>query len=312
MATETSNQEPDFSQESYSFSLAETAASGAAVGTVSAIDEDTNASLTYAIEGGNVGDSFSVNESTGAITVAGPLTYLTVSSYTLTLSVSDGRGGEDTATVTITLESACSNGTVISNPESKPGSVADCVILFGTQGVLAGTGSLDWSADTAITSWEGVRVSNAAQRVTMLLLDDRGLAGVIPSALGGLSALTRIDLDVNSLTGSIPEEMGDLSNLAYLCLPDNYLTGNIPSRLGDLSKLQFLYLADNSLSGSIPTELGNLWNLETLNLATTASRDGCLPPSECCSRQRYISVGATTPSTAASPTAGGKGQTTTT
>ena len=276
--TEACNLEPGFVQERYSFTLAETAASGAAVGSVSATDEDTDDVLTYAITAGNAGNAFSVNTSNGAITVAGSLNYLTASSYTLTLSVSDGRGGEDTVTVTITLESACSNGVVVSNPGDKPGLVADCVILYGSRDLLAGTGSLDWSATTAITTWEGVRIEGTPRRVTYLLLDDRELSGVIPPSLGGLGELRRIDLDVNSLTGIIPAELGSLSKLTHLYLNDNSLTGDIPSRLGELERLQALVLASNSLGGGVPSSLGNLSRLRTLDLSGN-DLTGSLPAS---------------------------------
>ena len=274
--TEACNREPGFVQESYSFTLAETAASGAAVGSVSATDEDTDDVLTYSITAGNAGNAFSVNTSNGAITVAGALNYLTASSYTLTLSVSDGRGGEDTVTVTITLESACSNGVVVSNPGDKPGLVADCVILYGSRDLLAGTGSLDWSATTAITTWEGVRIEGTPQRITRLDLADKGLAGMIPPALGQLTELT--DIRDNSLTGSIPSQLGSLSNLEDLNLAGNDLTGEIPTEIGNLENLEILNLGDNSLSGAIPASIGSLTSLVNLEL-TGNSLTGAIPAS---------------------------------
>ena len=277
VATEACNQDPSFDEASYSFTLAETAALGVSIGSVSATDEDTGDNLEFSITEGNEGNAFSVNLETGSITVAGPLNYLTLPSYTLTLSVSDGRGGEDSVTVTVTLDSACSNG-VVANPGSNPGLVADCVILYGSRGLLAGTGSLDWSAATAMNSWEGVRIEGTPRRVTILRLDDKGLTGVIPPALGGLSALTRIDLDLNSLTGEIPGELGNLSDLTHLYLHDNQLTGEIPTELGNLERLQVLYLADNSLTGVIPAELGNLSSLVSLDLNGN-SLTGPLPAS---------------------------------
>ena len=61
-------------------------------------------------------------------------------------------------------------------------------------------------------------------------------AGEIPSELGGLSNLTRLDLFSNQLTGEIPSELGNLSNLTHLWLSDNQLTGCIPEGLRDIAE----------------------------------------------------------------------------
>ena len=265
--TEACNLEPGFVQESYSFTLAETAAINTAVGSVSATDGDTDDTLEFSITTGNTGNAFSVNDSSGAVTVTGALNYLTLPSYTLTLSVSDGNGGIDTVTVTITLESACSNGVVVSNPQDKPGLVADCVILYGVRHALAGAGRLDWSATTAITTWEGVRIEGTPQRITRLDLADKGLAGIIPPALGQLTELTDVRLDDNSLTGSIPSQLGSLSNLEDLNLAGNSLSGEIPASIGSLTSLVNLELTGNSLTGAIPASIGNLAMLEALRLS---------------------------------------------
>ena len=65
-------------------------------------------------------------------------------------------------------------------------------------------------------------------------------------------------LGSNSLTGSIPSQLGDLANLARLDLNDNGLTGSIPSELGDFAKLTELRLDDNDLTGRLPDDLLSL------------------------------------------------------
>ena len=93
---------PSFGSATYSFSIAEDAATGAAVGTVSATDPD-NDTLTYTIEAGNGDGKFAIDGSSGAITTAEYLDHETDASYTLTVQADDGNGGTDTATVSVTV-----------------------------------------------------------------------------------------------------------------------------------------------------------------------------------------------------------------
>ncbi len=98
------NSAPEFGSAAYSFSVAEDAATGAAVGTVSATDADADAdSLTYTIESGNGDGVFAIDGGTGAITTAAPLDHETTPSYALTVQADDGEGGTATATVNITV-----------------------------------------------------------------------------------------------------------------------------------------------------------------------------------------------------------------
>ena len=84
--------------------LAENTATGTSVHTVGATDPDAGATLTYSITGGNGLGGFTIDASTGEITVANSavLDYENVSSFTLTVDVSDG-ANTDTATITINL-----------------------------------------------------------------------------------------------------------------------------------------------------------------------------------------------------------------
>ena len=100
------NRAPTFGQASYAFSIAENAAVGTAVGTVTATDPDPGDTLSYTITGGNAAGTFAINASTGEITVAAALNRQTTASYTLTVKASDGNGGEATATVAITVLSS--------------------------------------------------------------------------------------------------------------------------------------------------------------------------------------------------------------
>ena len=86
------------------FAVAENSGNATAVGTVTATG-DTNG-LTYSITGGNTGNVFAINSSTGAITVAGALNYEVTSSYSLTVAVDDEDPdtiADSTATITVNI-----------------------------------------------------------------------------------------------------------------------------------------------------------------------------------------------------------------
>ena len=182
----------------------------------------------------------------------------------LTVEAGDGRGGTASASVEITVTSVCRNGVVVPDPDDDPGLVGDCLVLYKIRATLAGTASLNWNGDTALTSWQGIRLTGNPGRVQILLLADLSLDGTMPAALGELRELRRIDLDGNSLTGGIPEALGNLSNLNVLYLEGNQLTGSIPEALGKLDKLVQLVLNRNQLSGSVPAALGDMDSLREL------------------------------------------------
>ena len=154
---------------------------------------------------------------------------------------------------------------------------SDCERLLAARDTLAGTASLNWSADTPITEWNGVVLGETSGRVTEILLGGIGLDGRIPKELGSLANLTHLSLDNNQLTGEIPPELGGLSNLRHLSLWSNQLTGEIPPELGRLSNLTGLFLDGNQLTGEIPPELGGLSNLTELNLHNNGLT-GEIPP----------------------------------
>ena len=144
------------------------------------------------------------------------------------------------------IRKGCSGGTAVTNPGANPGLVSDCDALLAAKDTLRGTATLNWSVDTTITSWDGVTVEGAPQRVTELGLSSRSLTGSIPSSIGSLVELTHLNLSNNTLTGEIPEEIGQLSDLVELRLSGNTLTGCIPLPLkdvttNDLSSLNLLY-----------------------------------------------------------------------
>ena len=161
----------------------------------------------------------------------------------------------------------CWNNTAVPNPADNPGLMRDCFNLLAAKDALRGTATLNWSVDTAISDWDGVKVEGSPARVTELNLSSSDLTGTIPPDLGRLDGLVFLRLVNNQLTGEIPAELGSLSNLRIILASDNRLTGAIPPELGGLSSLEELWLHRNRLSGEIPAALGDLGSLRKLTLA---------------------------------------------
>ena len=217
-----------------------------------------------------------------------------------------------TVTATTVSASACVAGGAVSDA-ANTGLVSDCEALLSARDTLAETGSLNWSEDTPIARWDGVRLAGTPQRVTRLVLPGKGLRGTIPPDLGRLSMLTDLNLRSNALAGEIPEELGNLTNLRVLnlhsnklsgdlpdlsritgleelYLPNNYdetvqdsgLTGTVPTWLNGMTKMRELWLWGNQLSGTIP-DLSGMTSLQKLKLANNMLTGGVpdgsmLPP----------------------------------
>ena len=140
------------------------------------------------------------------------------------IPVADGPAGDPRET----FLSRCSNGVAVFEPEDNPGLVSDCAALLESVGFLGGSALLNWSSDTPIRLWDGVEICGSPGRVKELSLGDRDLPfdpkllsnptesspgekeplGVIPSALGSLTSLEKLDLSGNRFKGTIPPELG--------------------------------------------------------------------------------------------------------
>ena len=83
--------------------VAENTSSGVDIGSaVSAADEDKDDTLTYSL-GGTDASSFSIDSSSGQLRTSAALDYETKTSYSVTITVSDGNLGKDTISVTINI-----------------------------------------------------------------------------------------------------------------------------------------------------------------------------------------------------------------
>ena len=84
-------------------------------------------------------------------------------------------------TLTESDTSVCKADSTAVSAYSGAGIVADCNTLLGLMDELRGTGSLDWSADTAMADWDGITVSG--NRVTRLYLS-KGFERFDPARVG--------------------------------------------------------------------------------------------------------------------------------
>ena len=127
-----------------------------------------------------------------------------------------------------------------------PDLMRDCINLLAAKDALRGTATLNWSVDTPISRWDGVKVEGSPGRVTSLVLTSKSLTGMIPPDLARLDGLEYLSFNFNQLTGEIPAALGSLGNLRNLRLGDNQLTGCIPPALQDVddNDLESLELPD--------------------------------------------------------------------
>ena len=149
--------------------------------------------------------------------------------------------------------------------DSAEGDRAALEALYDAAGGASWTDNANWTTETPLGEWHGV-TTDAEGRVTRLELDDNGLAGPLPPALGNLTRLRVLDLDRNELADPIPRELERLVSLEEFRLWANKLIGTVPAWLGSLTGLRHLDLSRNELTGPIPRELGRLEKLEGLQL----------------------------------------------
>ena len=263
------NVAPVFADDTATFMVDENMDAGAAVGTVTA--DDPGDTLTYSDDS----DYFDV-DNMGNITTAVMLDYEAMSSHMVTVTATDVDGESDSIDVTVTVGNVeeCEDAGAIAADTTNVGQMADCEALLASRDALMGAGAtrmLNWSADTPIAEWYGVRKLSDSGRVEWLYLhgvsardatDDAParaemkLNGTIPAELGDLTELTRLYLHRNNLTGGIPEELNGLTNLVWLRVYDNMLTGVVPD-LSDMTSLERVYIHENQLTGGVPTGLSD-------------------------------------------------------
>ncbi|NLG96041.1 MAG: tandem-95 repeat protein [Chloroflexi bacterium] len=109
-----------------SYTLDENTAIGTVLTTVTFTDRDAGQTHTFTIASGNTDNAFSINPTTGVITVAGALDYETLSTYSLVVEVTDNGTppAAGTATIQVTIkdvnEPPAADSATFSLPENSP------------------------------------------------------------------------------------------------------------------------------------------------------------------------------------------------
>ncbi|KAL8241676.1 hypothetical protein R6Q59_011978 [Mikania micrantha] len=130
----------------------------------------------------------------------------------------------------------------------------------------------DWNeTDDTPCRWTGVTCANLSgisdQQVVGIALAGKNLRGYIPSELGKLTYLRRLNLHDNNFYGSIPGQIFNATSLRSIFISGNNLSGDLPSSICNPPRLQNIDLSHNSLSGSIHKFLTSCRELQRLNLA---------------------------------------------
>ena len=132
--------------------------------------------------------------------------------------------------------------------------------------------------DTGLTGTIPESVERLTELRHLTFRFNNALMGSIPSSIGNLVQLTKLDVGLTGLQGTIPSSIGRLSQLQVLDLYYNEFSGGIPMSLGEMTQLTHVSFAANSLSGSIPNIFGNLTQLTYLDFGYN-QLDGSVPSS---------------------------------
>ncbi|WP_346187115.1 cadherin domain-containing protein [Rubritalea halochordaticola] len=160
-------------------SVAEDAPVGTLVATVGSSDPDTGDSVSFAITAGNTGGAFAINSTTGEITTATSLDYQTTSSYSLTVTVTDGGGLTDTALVNVAVTNVNDSPIFANDPITG----ANGVIFSAYSGSISGEATDPDTGDTLTYS----KVSGPAW---LIVAADGSLSGTPTATDAGLNVFT--------------------------------------------------------------------------------------------------------------------------
>ncbi|KAJ7957591.1 Receptor protein kinase-like protein [Quillaja saponaria] len=135
-----------------------------------------------------------------------------------------------------------------------------------------GSAFSDWDEnDSTPCRWSGISCMNITgfpdPRVVGIAVSGKNLRGYIPSELGSLVYLRRLNLHNNNFYGSIPVQLFNATSLHSIFLYGNNLSGFLPPSICNIPRLQNLDLSNNSLSGPIPNNLQNCKQLQRLIMA---------------------------------------------
>lgn len=87
------------------------------------------------------------------------------------------------------------------------------------------------------------------------------LTGSLPSSIGQLRNLVKLQLHENAFASTLPNELFSDTALQELRLDKNALEGTVSTLLGDLVNLVDLRIGENLFTGTLPAEIAKLSNL---------------------------------------------------
>ena len=147
------NEPPAFAAETDTRTVPENAAAGHNIGLpVGATDPDAGATLTYTLDGADAG-AFSIVESSGQLQTNDPLDYETQASYSVIVSVSDGKGDSGNTDAAAVDDSITVNITVTNENDPPVITVGDTSVLYSEHdtGDVSAYTATDQDSGDAIT-----------------------------------------------------------------------------------------------------------------------------------------------------------------
>ena len=243
------NSAPVFTEgDSTTRSVAENTASGTSIGAaISATDADNN-TLTYSL-GGTDASAFSIVNTTGQLQTNAALDYETKNTYSVTVSVSDGKGGSDSITVTINVTDVAEITPPLSErtPQVRDGIVAAVPGVSNANDVTAAHLAAITSLDLLSKSIRSLKAGdfNGLTALSTLDLGSNSISNI--STLENLTALTKLRLG-NNLISNI-STLENLTALTYLTLDRNRISDiSAPEGLTSLTTLALSYNLISNIS----------------------------------------------------------------
>ena len=267
-ATTPANTAPTFTDgASTTRSVAENTAANANIGNAIAATNPENDTLTYTLSGTDAAP-FDIESTTGQLKTKSALDYETKSTYTVTVTVSDG-SLTDTITVTINItniEETSTATTAVNIPDSNLRAKIETA-LGKASGDPISTAEMEKltslnAQDASISNLTGLET---ATNLTTLKLGNNSVSDL--SALTGLTKLTELQLWDNSISNI--SAVAGLTQLTRLYLWGNTITDI--SHVAGLANLTHLRLGENPISNI--SAIAGLTNLTHLNLRENSISD---------------------------------------
>ena len=251
-APATPNTAPTFTEGvSTTRSIAENVATGVNIGTAIAATDADNDALTYTL-GGTDASAFDIDSTTGQLRTRVTLDYETKSTYTVTVTVSDG---SLTDTITVTIAVTDVNDTAIVSTLTpvcdRTTQVRDAIV----------------AAVPGVSDCNDVTEAHLAA-ITRLDLENKNISSLKDGDFDGMTALYELKLQNNQLQTLPANIFSDLSSLRTLYLNNNRLSSLPSTVFSGLSSLSNLYMNNNQLTSLPALVFSGLTSLRQINMHT--------------------------------------------